>query len=309
MERAAKGMRLWALAPVALLPVSPGMAMGAGALLALWRPGWLEDLKRLQKPALQVAVVLLGFGMDASEVFRAARDGLWLSLATLGLCFAAGMSIAFGIGVPARIAALVCAGTGICGGSAIAAAGASMDADREEMGIALGVVFLLNAVGVYLFPWLGGLLHLDPVVFGAWSGLALHDLSSVVAASSQVGAPALAAALSTKLARTLWIVPVALALGAVFDRRGGRFDWKRSVPWFLFGFFGAALARSFWNPVATWAAPAGVAARHLMAVALFLVGNSLTVEAVRKAGVKTLAMGVALWVLVAGGSLGWLLRG
>ena len=296
------------LLPVVALPVSPGLALLLGALAAFVFPGRLEGLKRLQKPALQAAVVLLGLGMDGAAVFRSAREGLWLSLATLVVCFAAGMWIAARLGIPRRIAVLVCAGTGICGGSAIAAAGASMDADREEMGVALSVVFLLNATGVYVFPWVADHLHLAPTVFGIWCGLALHDLSSVVAASSHAGAIGLAAGLSTKLARTLWILPVAFAVGGVFGRQGGSFRWRKVFPWFLLGFFAAAALRTVWAPAAVFAVPAGVVAHRLMAVALFLVGSGLTPESVKTAGWKTLGLGLALWILVAGGSLEWLLR-
>lgn len=291
---------------VALSPLSPGLALALGLVLAATCGRWLpRGMRRWQKPLLQGAVILLGLGADPAALFATARDGLWLSLATLVFCFALGLALARWLRIPRRIAALVCAGTGICGGSAIAAAGAAIKADEEEMGTALGVVFLLNAVGLYLFPMLAHRLGLAPAVFGVWSGLALHDLSSVVAAASRFGDVALAAALPTKLARTLWIVPVAFLLGLALAPEGERRSVRASVPWFLLGFVAMALLRGFVPAVAVIAPLATDIAHRGMTVALFLVGTGLSIATIRKLGWKILVLAVLLWIAVATASLWW----
>lgn len=292
---------------VALSPLSPGLALALGLVLAaLFGDRMPLGMRGWQKPMLQGAVILLGLGSDPAALFATAREGLWLSLATLLFCFGLGLALARWLRIPRRIAALVCAGTGICGGSAIAAAGAAIKADDEEMGTALGVVFLLNAVGLYLFPVLARRLGLAPDVFGVWSGVALHDLSSVVAAASTFGDAALSSALSTKLARTLWIVPVAFLLGLVLVPDGECKGVRGSVPWFLVGFFALALLRHLVPAVAVAAPVATTVARHGMTAALFLVGTGLSIDTIRKLGWKILVLAVLLWIAVACASLWWI---
>lgn len=292
---------------VAVSPLSPGFALALGLVLAaVLGARFPKGVRRWQKPLLQGAVILLGLGADPATLFATARDGLRLSLATLVFCFALGLALARWLRVPHRVAALVCAGTGICGGSAIAAAGVAIRADEEEMGSALGVVFLLNAVGLYLFPFLARRFGMEQGVYGTWSGLALHDLSSVVAAAAPFGDDTLALALSTKLARTLWIMPVAFLMGLALAPRGDRGGARAGIPWFLFGFFGLALLRHFVPPVAAIAPLATGVARHGMAAALLLVGTGLSLATIRRLGWKVLVLALLLWGAVAGASLWWI---
>lgn len=284
----------------AALPVAPGAALALGIALAAWGPsfspiGWA----RARKHVLQSSVVMLGLASDPAAIARSAVSGARLSLATVLGVFAAGAVLARALSIPRRTAALVCSGTAICGGSAIAAAGSSMEAEADEMGSAMGAIFILNAIGLYLFPWIAHLAGMRPEAFGTWCGLALHDLSSVVGAAAQGGDQALSAALSTKLARTLWIAPVSLVLGLALGRRGeGR---KRpAIPWFLLGFFGLAASRWMVPSLAVAAPAASWLARRGMTAALFLVGTGLDRETIRRTGPRTLAMAVALWVATAG---------
>lgn len=292
--------------PTAMLamPIPPGLALATGAGLAALRPAAVPAWgRRVQKLALQGSVILLGLAMDPGPVAHAAIRGLALSAATLVGVFALGFGLAAVLEVPSRVASLVCAGTAICGGSAIAAAGAAMESTSEEMGTALGAVFLLNAVGLYLFPAVAHHLGLDATTFGTWSGLALHDLSSVVGAASQGGSVALQAALSTKLARTLWIAPTGLLLGLVFHSRRNPKSTRPPLPWFLLGFFGMASLRWLFPSLAIAGPTASWTARKGMTLALFLVGTGLTPESIRRTGPRPLVLAVLLWIVVAVGSL------
>jgi len=299
------GLAIAGMVAVSFLSPWLALALGLGSAALPWIQ-FPKGIRRWQKPLLQGAVILLGLGTDPAVLFATAFDGLGLSLATLVFCFALGLALARWLHIPRRVAVLVCAGTGICGGSAIAAAGMAIKADEDEMGTSLGVVFLLNAVGLYLFPFLAHRLDMAPGVFGVWSGLALHDLSSVVAAAARFGDDTLALSLSTKLARTLWIVPVAFLLGLALAPRGDRGGLCASVPWFLVGFFGLALLRHFVPPLAGIAPLATGVARRGMAVALFLVGTGLSIDTIRKLGWKVLALAVLLWGAVASATLWWI---
>jgi uncharacterized integral membrane protein (TIGR00698 family) len=289
-------------------PASPGLALASGVVLVGVLPEIVpEGARKVQKLVLSGSVVLLGLSVDPLHVVHSAGRGFSLSVVTLLAVFALGFLLARLLRVPDRIAALVCSGTAICGGSAIAAAGSAMEADPAEIGTALGAVFLLNAVGLYLLPFLGHRLGLDPTTYGTWSGLALHDLSSVVGAASQGGPKALETALATKLARTLWIAPTALALGAVFGRKDGDGRRKLQVPWFILGFFALAASRLLFPGLSVLGPAAAWIARKGMVLALFLVGTGLTVDSLRRTGPRVLWLAVALWLSVLVGTY-WAIR-
>src|SRR5262249_40879613 len=161
------------------------------------------DLSRF---LLQASVVALGFGMNLHEVIKAGSSGFLYT--ALGICFAlaVGRALGKGLRVKSNSSFLITTGTAICGGSAIAAVGRIIQADEQEMAVALGTIFILNSVALLIFPVIGGALHLSQQQFGLWAALAIHDTSSVVGAASKYGPGALVVGTTVKLARALWIV-------------------------------------------------------------------------------------------------------
>ena len=203
--------------------------------------------------------------------------------------------------------ALICAGTGICGGSAIAAVAPAIEAEPAETSASLATVFLLNGVALLIFPPLGSLAGLNPHAFGLWCALAIHDTSSVTGAAMTHGPEALATATTVKLARALWIVPVALALGWWFarDRAATAGARKRGVkvPWFIAGFVALSALFTF-LPAAAPAAPWIVrGARIALTLTLFFIGAGLDRAAVRTDGARPFIHGVLLWLIVGSGTL------
>jgi uncharacterized integral membrane protein (TIGR00698 family) len=296
----------------ALLPwTPPWAALLAGATLALTLGNpWAAGTARLARQLLPLAVVGLGAGVNLAVVARVGLHGLGYTLVGLGATFALGAWLARRLGVAARLAALVCAGTGICGGSAIAAAAPAVGAKTEEISAALATVFTLNAVALLVFPPLGTWIGLDPHQFGLWCALAIHDTSSVTGAALTHGAEALATATTVKLARALWIVPVALALGAWAARRDGTAGKAgRPVPWFIGGFVLLSALFTFTptlQPGATWIIDV---ARALLTLTLFFIGAGLDRAAVVAVGLRPFALGGLLWIAVIAGSLGGILGG
>jgi hypothetical protein len=198
---------LFALTPFA----SPGIALAAGLALALTVGNpWPAMARKVNRPLLQGSVVLLGFGTNVVAVLVAARHGLLIAAVTIAGTFLLGAALRRLLAIQPKTATLLSAGTAICGGSAIAAVALATSAAEAEISVALGTVFLLNAVALFLFPPLGHLLGLSQVQFGTWAGIAIHDVSSVVAAASAYGPEALQTATVVKLSRTLWIIPVAI---------------------------------------------------------------------------------------------------
>lgn len=254
---------------------------------------------RASKLVLQASVVGLGFGMNLSEVVAAGRTGLGFTVATIGGTLALGWLLGRVLRVDGTTSCLLSTGTAICGGSAIAAVGAVLEADPKAMSVALGTVFVLNAVGLFLFPPVGHALGLGQEQFGVWAAIAIHDTSSVVGAAARYGDAALRVATTVKLTRALWIAPLALAVAAVTRRPGARL----AIPWFVLWFVVAAAARSLVPD------PGGVfpllaqAARRGLTLALLFIGASISRQALQQVGGRVVLQGIVLWIVVSAAGL------
>ena len=296
-----------------LLPWTPPWAAllaGTALALTLGNP-CLSASARTSKWLLQLAVVGLGAGVNLAVVAHVGAHGLGYTLAGLVATFALGAWLAGRLGVAPNVAALVCAGTGICGGSAIAAAAPAIGAKAEETSVSLAVVFLLNGVALLVFPPLGTWAHLDPHAFGLWCALAIHDTSSVTGAAMTHGHEALVTATTVKLARALWIVPVALALGAWFRRGTGDAParGRLPVPWFIAGFVAVSALFTFMPALQPLVRPVAIASRALLTLTLFLIGTGLSRAVLHAVGMRPLVLAVLLWVVIGSATLGAIMVG
>jgi uncharacterized integral membrane protein (TIGR00698 family) len=288
-----------------LLPWTPPWAaliLGAALALTLGNP-CAAFTGRASKKLLQLAVIGLGAGVNLAVVGRVGLQGLGYTLIGLVVTFALGVWLAGRLKVAPKVAALLCAGTGICGGSAIAAAAPAIDAHADETSAALAAVFLLNGVALLVFPLAGTWAGLDQHAFGLWCALAIHDTSSVTGAALTHGPVALATATTVKLARALWIVPVALILGWWFRRRGVRGRGGVKPPWFIAGF--VALSALF-TLLPAWhdaAAAVVVGARSVLTLTLFFIGAGLDRTAMRAVGLRPFLHALLLWIIVGTASL------
>lgn len=295
------------LAASSLLPFVAGwMGLVAGIAVALTVGNpWPAQTKRWTPRLLQASVVGLGAGMDLLVVLKVGMHGIVWTVAGIALAIAGGLLLARALSVPRDVGILITVGTAICGGSAIAAVAPVIRAKDDDVSVSLATVFLLNSVGLLLFPILGHAFALDQPRFGLWAALAIHDTSSVVGAARQYGDEALRIATTVKLARALWIVPVALAAGAWRARQKDAVPGapKAKRPWFIAGFLLAAALVTFVPALA----PAGhvvfLVARQLLVLTLFLIGAGLSRGALRTVGARPLLHGVLLWILVGATSL------
>ncbi|XXF80198.1 putative sulfate exporter family transporter [Myxococcaceae bacterium GXIMD 01537] len=300
-------------AAASLVPiVSTGTALVAGILVALLVGNpYVAWTRRATHVLLSLAVVGLGAGMDLRVVAAVGAHGVLYTVVGIGLCLVLGTLLSRWLGVPREAGLLISAGTAICGGSAIAALVPVLRPREHEVSVALGTVFLLNAVALFVFPAIGHAVGLDASRFGLWSALAIHDTSSVVGAAMQYGSQALEVATPVKLARALWIVPLTLTLGAWRRRQGEPMEprGKARRPWFILGFLAMA-ALVTWVPALR---PTGhlvaAASRQALVLTLFLIGANLTRSALRAVGLRPLAQGLVLWVTMAGLSLGAIVLG
>jgi uncharacterized integral membrane protein (TIGR00698 family) len=278
--------------------VSPPTALAIGLLFAftVGNP-YPKETGKVTKYLLQVSVVLLGVGMNLEAVVKAGKDGVLFTVATIFGTLILGFTVGKLLKVNDKVSSLISSGTAICGGSAIAAVAPAIDADSDEISVSLGTVFVLNAVALFIFPVIGHYLNLSDKQFGIWSAIAIHDTSSVVGAATKFSDAALQIATTVKLARALWIAPIALMFAYFYRSKSS----KIAIPWFIGFFLIATICRTY--APSTIFVPSMFDAIVMLAktgltVTLFLIGSGLSLETLKKVGVKPLIQGVTLWIVI-----------
>ncbi len=275
--------------------ISPPLALAAGILFGLGIRHPYPQLNRsAAKILLQTSVVALGFGMNLHEVLKAGRSGFVYTALGITFSLIAGLALGKLLHIGGNASYLITAGTAICGGSAIAAIGPILHADSEEMAVSLGTVFILNSIALLAFPPIGKVLHLSQPQFGLWAALAIHDTSSVVGATAKYGPQALVVGTTVKLARALWIVPLALLTSAVKHSKA-----KVAWPWFILFFCLAAVLNTYVSAFAHFGKWAFSVGRLGLTATLFLIGSGISIATLKSVGWRPLLQGVILWVVVA----------
>ena len=285
----------WASPPIAL-------ALGLGLAQTVGNP-FTAHTKALTHKLLQFSVTGLGFGMNAHAAVQAGKEGILFTVVSIFGTLILGFLVGRWLGLGRHVVHLISCGTAICGGSAIAAIGPVLRAKDEEMSVGLGTVFVLNALALFAFPPIGHSLHMSQNQFGLWCAIAIHDTSSVVGAAAAYGNQALEVATTVKLARALWIIPVAIGTAMIFKQKGV----KITIPYFIFGFVLAMLFNTFaptYVPAAKALGPVMVALAKIgLTVTLFFIGAGLSARVVRAVGVKPYVLGLVLWVVISVASL------
>ncbi|CAH1578984.1 YeiH family protein [Vibrio jasicida] len=289
--------------------VSSPIALVIGFLLASFSLVPTElPIASFTKKLLSYSIIGLGFGIHFDQALAVTSDGIGLIIATILGTLVIGMMIAKAIKLERTTAYLIASGTAICGGSAIAAVAPAIKAKDEQIGLALATVFVLNSLALFIFPVIGHAIGLDQHTFGTWAAIAIHDTSSVVGAASAYGEEALTTATTLKLARALWIIPVALISAVIFSRENGKEGKSKLViPYFIFWYCAAIAFSDFFPQFEVVYQGIFAIAKQALVVCLFLIGCSISVSKLKSAGAKPLLFGVTLWVLISTTSLGWLL--
>lgn len=289
-----------AFPPVNGWQVTAPVALGLGVLFAWTCTGvFTPFVKKAQKVLLQASVVGLGFGMNVGEALKSGKDGMLMTIVSVAMVMILGYLLGKALKVDKKTSYLVSAGTAICGGSAIAAVAPVVEANDDQISVSLGTIFILNAIALVVFPPLGHFFGLDQIQFGEWAAIAIHDTSSVVGAGAAYGDKAFEVATMVKCTRALWILPLALVTTLFWHKKGT----KVAVPWFIFLFALAMVVSTYCGLPKELASAFVVTAKRGIAVTLFLVGTSLTPQALKSCGVKPLIQGVVLWFAIGLGSL------
>jgi uncharacterized integral membrane protein (TIGR00698 family) len=285
--------------------ISPPIALLIGLIIAqtIGHP-YQQHNHKATRILLQVSVVGLGFGMNVTAALKAGKEGVLYTILSIITTFIVGYIISRLLQIENKTAYLISAGTAICGGSAIAAVSPIIKAEEKQISVALGTIFILNSVALFIFPPIGHALHMSQTQFGLWCAIAIHDTSSVVGASSKYGAQALEIATTVKLARALWIIPVAFISALIFKNKTS----KVSIPWFI-GLFILAIIANTYIPIINLIGPYIVIVAKLgLTLTLFLIGAGLSGKVLRSVGLKPLLLGVILWLFISLSSLYLLLK-
>ena len=288
--------------------VTPPLALFVGLIYALVFGQPFSKLnKKLSKKLLQYSVVGLGFGMNLQASLQSGKEGMAFTIISV----VGTMLIGWLIGrkllkVDNKTSYLIITGTAICGGSAIAASGPVIGAKEEQMSVALGTIFILNAIALFVFPVVGHWLGLSQEQFGLWAAIAIHDTSSVVGAGAAYGQEALKVATTVKLTRALWIIPLTFVTSFVFKSKGQ----KVSIPWFILFFVLAMVFNTYVLGLSeTGVSIGGVIsslARKCLTITLFFIGASLSRNVLKSVGLKPMLQGVLLWIIISVVTLGYI---
>lgn len=293
------------IALLCLLPViSSPVALILGFTLASF--GFVPtkvNIAAATKKLLAYSIIGLGFGIHLDQAITASTQGFGLIVGSIFFTLIFGWFLTKALRLDQKTGHLIASGTAICGGSAIAAVAPAINARDDQTSLALATVFVLNSIALFIFPAIGHLLEMSQHAFGTWAAIAIHDTSSVVGAAGAYGDEALRTATTIKLARALWIVPIAFLSALLF--KGD--NKKIGIPYFILFYCLAIVFAHFVPSLESIYSHIFVASKRLLVVCLFLIGSGITIQKLRAAGLKPLLLGVLLWVAIGVGSLSYIL--
>ncbi|WP_184549735.1 YeiH family protein [Mucilaginibacter sp. FT3.2] len=280
--------------------ISPAVALLMGLVIAQFTGHpYLHLNHKATHLLLQVSVVGLGFGMNVHSALQAGGQGILFTIVSIISTLTFGYFIGRWFTIEKKTSFLISAGTAICGGSAIAAISPVIKAEEKQISVALGCVFILNAVALFVFPLIGHYFNLSQTQFGLWCAIAIHDTSSVVGAAGKYGTHALEVATTVKLARALWIIPVAFISSFLFKNKSK----KISIPYFIGLFVLAMIANTYIPAISLINVYLVNLAKIGLTLTLFLIGAELSRTVLLSVGFKPLLQGILLWITISATAL------
>jgi uncharacterized integral membrane protein (TIGR00698 family) len=280
--------------------ISPALALILGIFVAqVSGHPYLHLNHKATTWLLQVAVVGLGFGMNVHSALQAGKEGVLFTIASISGTLAFGFLTGRWLKIETKTSYLISAGTAICGGSAIAAISPVIKAEEKQISVALGCIFVFNSIALFVFPFIGKYFHLTQTQFGLWCAIAIHDTSSVVGAAGKFGTHALEVATTVKLARALWIIPVAFISTFVFKNKSK----KIRIPWFIGLFVLAMMVNTYVPAIAAFSPYMVQIAKVGLTLTLFLIGAGLSGKVLSAVGFKPFLQGSVLWIMISATAL------
>ena len=294
--------------PVHIIGASVIALLLGMAINSFFRPKWMASgLKFTSKKVLKIAIILLGASLSIDVIFNVGKLSLMVMVFTLLTCFGGGYFIGKALGLNWKLSNLISAGTGICGGSAIAAIAPVIDAKDSDIAYAMSATFLFDMAMIILFPVMGRALGLSDMAYGLWAGTAVNDTSSVVAAGYAFTEGAGDFATMVKLTRTLSIIPTVLVFTFVnlrlkakqnVESTGKKPNILKLFPWFIVGFLALAVVNSLGFIPASISGGTKDISKFLMVTALAAIGLNTSFKEVKKSGIAPMMHGFIISALV-----------
>ncbi len=287
----------------------PVIAILFGLVIAIFprNSNFEVGIKFTSKKILQLAIVLLGFGMNFFEIFEVGSQTLLIIIATISVALIVSYVLNKAMKAPVKTSILVGVGSSICGGSAIAATAPVIDADCDEIATSISVIFLFNVIAAFLFPVLGRLIGLSDIGFGMWAGTAINDTSSVVAAATTWSVAegsdvALNYATIVKLTRTLAIIPITIILGSyrsIKEKSNSNVNILKIFPWFILFFLLAAVFNTVLSIPSETSKLLTQSGKFFITMAMVSIGLNTNIAKLIKTGGKFIIIGFSCWVSIA----------
>jgi len=302
---------------VFLEEIIPGGLLGASIIAlfmgtiinSFFHPAWIQPaLKFTSKKVLKGAIILLGASLSVSKVLQVGQQTFFVMLFTFAMCFGGGFFVRKLFGLNWKLSNLISAGTGICGGSAVAAIAPVIDADDKDIAFAMSSTFLFDMVMIALYPLMGMALGMNDTAYGIWAGTSVNDTASVVASGYAFSEAAGDIATMVKLTRTIAIIPTVLVFAWIGIRnkkkemqaadKGKKVNILKIVPWFIGGFLLLAIANSVGFIPAAVSGALKTVSKFLMVSALAAIGLGTSLTDFKKAGLKPMFYGITIDTLV-----------
>ncbi len=286
------------------------IALFMGTIInSFFHPKWIQPaLKFTSKRILKVAIILLGASLSINTIMSVGKMTFFVMIFTFLMCFGGGYFIRKAFGLNWKLSNLISAGTGICGGSAVAAIAPVIDADDKDVAFAMSSTFLFDMVMIAIYPIMGRLLGLNDIAFGIWAGTSVNDTASVVASGYAFSEAAGDFATMVKLTRTIAIIPTVLVFAFISTRikqkemqaasNGKKVNIVKIIPWFICGFLLLAIANSIGFIPAVASSVLKGTSKFLMVAALAAIGLSTSIADFKKAGLKPMFYGITIDTLV-----------
>ncbi len=294
--------------PVHLVGASVIALLAGMVINYFWQPTNLfkGGLKFTSKKVLKFAIILLGASLNIGVVLQIGKMSLLVMVFTLLTCFGGGYFIGRALGINWKLSNLISAGTGICGGSAIAAIAPVIDADDTDVAYAISATFLFDMAMIILFPIMGRALGLSDMAYGLWAGTAVNDTSSVVAAGYAFSEAAGDFATMVKLTRTLSIIPTVIVFSLVSAglKRKENIETQHKlkigkiIPWFILGFLAMTAVNSLGFISASLSSSMKDVSKFLMVTALAAIGLNTSFKDMKKSGIAPMVHGFVISALV-----------
>ena len=295
----------------------PGDILGASIIAlfmgtiinSFFHPAWIKPaLKFTSKKILKLAIILLGASLSVNVIMSVGKMTFFVMIFTFAMCFGGGYFVRKLFGLNWKLSNLISAGTGICGGSAVAAIAPVIDADDKDIAFAMSSTFLFDMVMVALYPIMGRLLGMSDIAYGIWAGTSVNDTASVVASGYAFSEAAGDFATMVKLTRTIAIIPTVLVfayIGTRIKRKelqaagdGKKVNLMKIIPWFICGFLALAIANSIGIIPAAVSGVMKTASKFLMVTALAAIGLGTSITDFKKAGLAPMFYGITIDTLV-----------